>query len=231
MTDMNVYRKLAKARADLQKKALKKSGVNPFAKFKYFELSDFLPAVNEIFDQVGLCSYFRIVDAYQEVNENTGTVFDIPAKAELQIINADAPQEVIRFSSGIADAAMKGASPIQQLGSVHTYMRRYLWLEAMEITECDGVDALDQKTQLEEKPQEKKQKDPNATKPLRVAPEKPKKAKGTVTDEQIQKILTLFSGKDDRLISMMEVYRIKDLSDLTREQADAVIRRMEGENV
>lgn len=228
MTEMNVYRKLAKARAELQKKSLKKSGVNPFAKFKYFELSDFLPAVNEIFDQVGLCSYFRIEDPYQEVNENTGTVFNIPARAELQIINADAPQEVIRFSSGIADAAMKGASPIQQLGSVHTYMRRYLWLEAMEITECDGVDALDQKTQLEEV-----KKDPNSTQPLKKIPQKKevKKSKGTVTEEQMQKILALFSGKDDRLISMMDVYRIKDLSDLTREQADAVIRRMEGENV
>lgn len=221
MTEMNVYRKLAKARADLQKKSLKKSGVNPFAKFKYFELSDFLPAVNEIFDQLGLCSYFRIIDACQEENESSGTVFEIPARAELQIINADAPQEVIRFSSGIADAAMKGASPIQQLGSVHTYMRRYLWLEAMEITECDGVDAIDQKTQLEEV-----KKDPTSTQPLKKAPVKKTEP---ATDGQIQELLDVFTGEENRLRQMMAAYKITDLAQLTKSQAAAIIRRMKGE--
>ena len=42
---MNIYEKLQTARVELQKTALKKSGVNKFAGFKYFELGDFIPAV------------------------------------------------------------------------------------------------------------------------------------------------------------------------------------------
>ena len=52
---MNVYKKLNAARMTLQKWDLSKSGHNKFAGYKYFELGDFLPAINTIFDAVGLC--------------------------------------------------------------------------------------------------------------------------------------------------------------------------------
>ena len=46
---MNIYEKLQKARVDLQSKGIKKSGKNTFAKYDYYELADFMPAVNSIF--------------------------------------------------------------------------------------------------------------------------------------------------------------------------------------
>lgn len=104
---------------------------------------------------------------------------------------------------------MKGASPIQQLGSVHTYMRRYLWLEAMEITECDGVDALNQKEQIDAKP------------------EPPKKMVQPITPEQAQKIIDLFEGNDERMKKMMDVYRVTGLEQLNTNQAANIIRRLE----
>ena len=55
-----VYQKLQKARVKLQNVELKKSGHNSFAGFKYFELGDFLPTVNSIFFELGLCSVFTI---------------------------------------------------------------------------------------------------------------------------------------------------------------------------
>ena len=51
---VGVYGKLIKARLMLQSKQINKSGHNKFAGYKYFELSDFLPAVQEIFAEVGL---------------------------------------------------------------------------------------------------------------------------------------------------------------------------------
>ena len=196
MSEQNVYRRLATARALLQKKSLKKSGKNAYAGFSYFELSDFIPAVNEIFANIGLCSHFRIA-----ADENGVQI------AILDIINADKPDEVIRFESCTADAQMKGASAIQQLGSVHTYMRRYLWLEAMEITECDAMDAVDQKTQVDTTPKKEKM----------------------ISEAQMQKIGELFEGKDNRLVAMMNAYKINDLSELTAAQANAVIKRMSKE--
>ena len=44
----NIYIKLALIRSELQNMNLKKTGVNSYAKFKYFELVDFLPAINDL---------------------------------------------------------------------------------------------------------------------------------------------------------------------------------------
>ena len=52
---MSVYKKLQKARVLLNASSIKKSGKNKFAGYEYFELGDFIPTVNEIFDSVGLC--------------------------------------------------------------------------------------------------------------------------------------------------------------------------------
>jgi hypothetical protein len=123
-TKWNVAKKLAKARVLLQQAELKKSGANTFAKFDYFELKDFLPQVNVIFDQLGLCAMFKITDN----------------KAMLTVCNTDNGNEALVFESPIAEAGTKGCTPIQQLGSVHTYMRRYLYLEALEIVEHDKLD-------------------------------------------------------------------------------------------
>lgn len=121
---MNIYCKLQKARVLLQKKKLKKTGKNPFAKFSYYELADFLPSINEIFEDLKLCSVFSIKN-----NEAT-----------LTIINAE-NEEHIDFEMPTAEIALKGCSPIQALGGVNTYCKRYLYLNALEIVENDLLDA------------------------------------------------------------------------------------------
>ena len=120
----HVYSKLQKARVLLQEKELKKSGFNSYANFKYFELADFLPSINVIFNNLSLCSVFSISDGI----------------ATLRIFDSEFGGLII-FRSPIADAASGKAPPIQALGSMHTYLRRYLMLNALEITEHDAVDA------------------------------------------------------------------------------------------
>ncbi len=122
---MNVYQKLNVCRVALQSSELKKSGNNKFAGYSYFELGDFLPTINRLFAENGLCSVVR---------------FDKEI-AELRVVNTDDPQQVIIFTSPMADANLKGCHPIQNLGAVQTYSRRYLYLAALEIVEHDAVDA------------------------------------------------------------------------------------------
>jgi hypothetical protein len=43
------------ARIKLQNTELNKTGHNKFAGYKYFELGDFLPSINTIFNELGLC--------------------------------------------------------------------------------------------------------------------------------------------------------------------------------
>lgn len=122
---MNLYQKLQKARIALQNTQLKKSGHNKFAGFKYFELGDLLPHINNIFDALGLFSAFNIKDGL----------------ATLTIVDTEKPEQAIQFTSPVADAQVKGTTPVQSLGAVHTYLKRYLYLNALEIIENDMLDA------------------------------------------------------------------------------------------
>ena len=122
---MNVYQKLNEARERFHTAPIKKSGLNKFAGYKYFELGDFVIPALQIFKEVGLTSVIRF-----------GT-----DQAVMEIVNNEKPDEKIIFSSPMSTAALKGCHEVQNLGAVQTYIRRYLWVAALEIVEHDALDA------------------------------------------------------------------------------------------
>jgi hypothetical protein len=122
--EMSVHKKLMQARIALQGTKLSKSGKNKFAGYSYFELGDFLPTIQEIFNEIGLCGYVSFGK-------------DL---ATLTITDVDGGGEIV-ITSPMAEANLKGTHPIQNLGAVETYNRRYLWMAAMEIVEHDILDA------------------------------------------------------------------------------------------
>lgn len=122
---MNVYQKLNAARAKFHSIELKKSGHNKFAGYKYFELGDFIIPALEIFKEFGL----------------TGIISFGKETADLRIINTDKPEEIIVIESPMSTAALKGCHEVQNLGAVQTYLRRYLWVAALEIVEHDALDS------------------------------------------------------------------------------------------
>jgi hypothetical protein len=121
---MGVHKKLMEARLLLQHAPLKKSGHNKFAGYSYFELGDFLPTINSIFYKTGLCG---VVSFGKEL-------------ATLTITDTEDGSEIV-LTSPMAEANLKGCHPIQNLGAVETYTRRYLWVSAMEIVEHDALDS------------------------------------------------------------------------------------------
>ena len=122
---MNIYEKMQQARVKLQEMKIKKSGYNKFADFDYFELKDFLPKVNEIFLDLKFFSKFDLL-------ENEGI---------LTIINSENPEESIVFSTPKATIDMKGQNGLQQIGSTHTYLKRYCYYNALEIIINDENEA------------------------------------------------------------------------------------------
>ena len=122
---MNVYQKLNAARERFHQSKLNKSGQNKFAGYKYFELSDFVVPALQIFKEVGLTS---VISFGKET-------------ADMRIVNNDKPDEVIIIESPMSSAALKGCHEVQNLGAVQTYLRRYLWVAALEIVEHDALDA------------------------------------------------------------------------------------------
>ena len=121
---MNVYQKLNEARDEFHQAKLKKSGHNKFANYYYFELGDFVIPALEIFRQIGLTS---IISFGKE-------------EASMTIVNNDKPEEKIVLTSPMSSAALKGCHEVQNLGAVQTYLRRYLWVAALEIVEHDALD-------------------------------------------------------------------------------------------
>ena len=122
--NLEVYVKLAVARAKLRARPLKKSGLNKFAGYHYFELGDFLHPTLEIFDELGLI----------------GIVSFTKEQAELCIVDTEGGGEIV-ITSPFGSAALKGCHEVQNIGAVETYQRRYLWVAAMELVEHDALDA------------------------------------------------------------------------------------------
>jgi hypothetical protein len=133
---MNVYKRLNLARQDFHSSEIKKTGLNKFAGYTYFELGDFIVPAIKIFKDHGLIG---IVSYGKEI-------------AELRIINEDNPEEQITITSPMSEAALKGCHPVQNLGAVETYIRRYLWVSALEIVEHDALDMTTGKDAPKHKP-------------------------------------------------------------------------------
>jgi hypothetical protein len=131
---MKVYKKLIDARNMLQTKELTKSGHNKFAGYKYFELGDFLPTVQAIFQEVGLVDVISFTPDYASMS-----LYDVEDGSH------------ILFTSPMGSASLKGCHEVQNIGAVETYQRRYLYTTAMAIVEHDALDATTTKDELEVK--------------------------------------------------------------------------------
>ena len=128
---MNVYQKLLKARAMFLGSNAQKSGKNFQLSFKYFELDDIVPIVTKIFEDVGLISLVSFEDE----------------KAIMRILNTENPDEVATFTTPfkplspiISNSGKQATNEMQALGSSITYMRRYLYMIALDICEPDDVE-------------------------------------------------------------------------------------------
>lgn len=123
------YQELQEVRSELSKASLKKTGKNEYQNFEYFELKDFLPTATELFKKHDLTPVFNIELSPEGVEY---AILDIFYKGS----------EKITFKT--PTARPNSNNPIQGLGAMITYMRRYLYLMALDIVENDIVDSQDQ---------------------------------------------------------------------------------------
>ena len=143
---MNVYEKLAEARLNIAEKGMKKNGKNSFAGYTYFELSDILPAVNAVNNELKLLSVFSFADKV----------------ATLCVINGEKPEEVITFEFAYSPdgASLKGCHKVQNDGAVQTYVKRYLYQNAYEIAEGDALNSTMNPNDVTKNVSKPKQKKP-----------------------------------------------------------------------
>lgn len=121
---------IAEIKVKLQQSEIKKSGMNTYANFSYYELSDFLPSLNVLMSQNGINDHISF-------NENMAT---------LTLVKDDEKQEYSIpfriFDTPLSKNGSKSMQDIQYLGALITYYKRYLYMNAFGISDGEVVDSL-----------------------------------------------------------------------------------------
>ena len=210
---MTAFQKLMEARIALQGKKLAKTGKNKFAGYNYFELGDFLPTVQEIFFDLGLC----------------GVVSYGVEKADLTIFDVGNPEDKIIISSPMSSASLKGAHEIQNLGAVQTYLRRYLWVTAMEIVEHDALDAVLGSESQGSRASNSRPKVSPAKAP--VASEWPLLGLGKTPQEQLAVKLNKLSITPYGIKTVLELTEAESIEKMTDDKANALLKAVGAQHV
>lgn len=218
-TPSNVYQKLMVARAKFLESDVQKTGKNMHLSFKYFELEDIVPTAIRIFNEVGL---IPIVNFTADV-------------ATMDIINTDTPEEVIRFEAPfnqiapiVSNAGKQATNEMQALGSSITYMRRYLYMIALDICESDSIDANIGKGET-----------PSSAAPKAPAtPEQRQEAKASLTDKNgnatqlqikgLKKVLKQLKDKDSSKEEMIAKIAVETqgFTVISKTDCEAMIERI-----
>lgn len=122
---MNIFEKIQTVRVDLAKNGLKKGKKNEYAGYAYYELGDFLPRI------MTLCSEHKIFPVVSFTAET----------ATLTVYDCEKPEAKVEITTPMSTAQLKACHPVQNLGAVQTYLRRYLYIAMFEIVESDKIEA------------------------------------------------------------------------------------------
>lgn len=184
----NVYQKLIKAREQFLNADVQKTGKNMHLSFKYFELDDIVPTATRIFSEIGLVP---IVNFTADM-------------ATMTVVNTDNPEDTVAFIAPfnqiapiVSNTGKQATNEMQALGSSITYMRRYLYMMALDICESDSIDA-------------------NIGKPAPAAPT-PEAPKAPATPQQRQEVKQELTAPSDNATAL----QIKGLKNVLKKLKDA----------
>jgi len=196
---INIYEKLQKAKKIISETKLKKTGKNAYAKYDYYDLSDFMPTIIKTFEELKL---------YSKISFTTES-------AILTIINSENPQEKEEYLSPMVDGyEVKGHNAMQLLGGIEKYQRRYLYMAALDITENDALYAENDGSGEQSAPSQ--------------APQEPAETKqpegDTITSAQAK---VLFADTDESVLrKVMNEFGYKYTKDILKKDFDNILKKL-----
>lgn len=122
---MNIFEKIQTIRVKLSESGLKKGKKNEYAGYTYYELGDFLPRIMQLCKEQKI---FPVVSFTAEI-------------ATLTVYDCEKPEAKVEITTPMSTAQLKACHPVQNLGAVQTYLRRYLYIAMFEIVESDKIEA------------------------------------------------------------------------------------------
>lgn len=184
-------------RVSLQNAKLKKSGKNKFAGFDYFELSDFLPKLNELMlaEDVNDIYYIKDGDAVLELCKG-GEM----NRYTMPFVMFETPVNIKVDNNTGETREVKTMQDIQYLGALNTYYKRYLYLNAFGITDGEVIDSMDNGNLA-----------------------KAEKAVAYATAKQIEMLNKLYNA--DEMQTIYKWAKVDSLEKLTTAQASALIAK------
>lgn len=196
---MNLNESIINIRVKLQNAKLKKSGKNKFAGFDYFELSDFLPKLNELMLEEKINDRFYIKDDYATLEIQKGeevNVYTMP----FVLFDTPTNRREDRDTGEIYE--VKSMQDIQYLGALNTYYKRYLYLNAFGITDGEVIDSMNNNE-------------------LGSEPKTERKA-------SVGQLAVLEKLSDENKEKVYAKYSVKAMEELTLRQASEVISMLKG---
>jgi len=132
------------AKAWVASQEVSKSGYNDFTKAAFYELSDF---IQPILDSQVKYDLFSAVTFDYELSIAKLTVYDAVA---------DEPKQ-LEYTFRFVPMELSKGNALQAEGAIQTYSRRYLYLDAWEITESDFSE-MDPDAKIDKKKKEQAEK-------------------------------------------------------------------------
>ena len=124
-SSMSLDEKILKVRIMFLNLSIEKSGKNDKYNYEFFEMRDFMPYVIMFFAQLKIFNVFNLFDD----------------KAVLTLKNLENSEEIRTFECPTKYASLRntGDTTAPDLGATITYLKRYLYMNALELTEQDTV--------------------------------------------------------------------------------------------
>jgi len=125
---LQLLNKVTRAKRMLRKRNIKQSGFNGHGRYHYFELKDIIPHIEEVFDELGLGSYYDFNDDY----------------AMLYIYDQETMYEHTWYTPiktpSMPENKVDTGVHMKAIQSTQTYARRALWLQALDILEPNVIE-------------------------------------------------------------------------------------------
>lgn len=182
--EKTIFELLQEVRYEMSKVQLKKSGYNKHLGFAYPELADILPTATKLLAERGLCPIFCIGYDSNGIEMATLTI-------------TKGAERIVFTTPTDSPTNMTG---IQALGAKHTYLKRYLYNNLLDIAIPDEVDASLDESSRSAKVDEKK-----------------------ATAKQIEMLRSLYD--EENIAKMLDYYGVNSLEEMTLKNASEAIQR------
>lgn len=208
---MCLNEKLIHIRNELQNTTIKKSGKNKFGGFDYYELKDFLPTLNLLEEKYNVNDLITVEkDSETDTREWIKLIFvDCDSDNSFQtyrlpFVIFDTPINIKTDRDTGEVREVKSMQDIQYLGALNTYYKRYLYLNALGITDGDVIDAIDPASNNSPK----------------------NKSKVNSNQDLVNKALKLIEATGTEVHLILDTYEKGSLSELTKAQLEQVIGKL-----